>query len=101
MRTTPRINICKEEAERAIWDAAPEPGGFPSATEVVGACDVVVMIMPDASVIMRVAKVGEGVIVGIAEALIVGTAMRGLYVLVPKSEETICPTAVRTEVLKR
>lgn len=101
MKAIPKAKICREENECATWEAAPEPGGCPSATDVVGAWDVVVMIMPDVSVIIRVARVGDGVIVGIADALMVGTAMRGLYVLVPKSDETICPTAVRMEVLKR
>lgn len=66
-----------------------EPGGLPSATLGVGSTEVEVMMTPDASVIMKVAKVGEAETVGIAEALIEGTARRGAYVLVPSSEFSI------------
>lgn len=53
------------------------------------------------SVMISVASVGEGVMIGNAEALIEGPFKSGEYVLVPSSDTTMSPTDAGTEVLKR
>ena len=54
-----------------LGEAALKPGGRPSATELAAACDVDVKTFVP-SVTMKVANVGDAVIVGIADAFIEG-----------------------------
>jgi len=79
--------------------SAPEPGGLPKATDVVGTCDVEVTTT-EPLVIKTVNTVGAADIVGMAEALIDGPASSAEYVLVPRSSVAICPTEAGTDVLK-
>jgi len=62
--------------------------------------EVDVVRMPAELVMMNVANVGAGEIVGSADALKKLMPTTGLYVLVARSEETICPRKAGTEVLK-
>ena len=96
------VNVQEKSVNRGmrIVCAALCPGIFPRATDEVDRIEVEVIVMPEASVIISVSAVGEAVIVGRALALTVAPSRRGLYVLVPRSEETMSPTDAGTEVLK-
>lgn len=87
-------SIAKDEMEPLV-----HPGGVPNVTEGTGAVETEVSTRPEASVIMKVNNVGEGVTAGIAVTFARRDPSTGEYVLTAKSEETISPCETPTEVL--
>jgi len=60
-----------------------------------------VMIIPEASVRMRVSRVGDGEMVGIAVALMVEAVRSAEYVEFARPVDTSWPTDAGTDVLNR
>lgn len=73
-RATASTSIGTQRGEAA----SVHPGGTPSVTDSSAAVEVEVVSAPDASVMMNVCSVGEGIIVGNAVRLVVAVAKMGL-----------------------
>lgn len=75
------------------------PGGTPRVTDCIASVEVDVVTMPAGFVMIKVARVGDGEIVGKAVTLEGPLRSIGLYVLVARSDETISPTEAVTDAL--
>jgi hypothetical protein len=73
------------------------PGGTPSVTVTTETVEIEVVTTPAGFVKMNVAKVGDGEMVGNADALTMPLLKIGLYVLVARADETIPPTGAKMD----
>lgn len=87
----------KNGARREV--PALQPGGTPNVTAAKGCNEVDVVTIPEPSVMMKVAIVGVGEIVGSADTLKILWPRTGTYVLVARPDGAMPPIGAVTEEL--
>lgn len=97
-----RIEVVSSGTCTAALPPVVHPAGRPRVTWATGRVDRDVVTSPDASVVIIVATVGGGVMVGNAETLLraVFCPKSAVYVRFARPDETMAPTDPATEVLK-